>query len=88
MAKINEYFLKSIFQEKEIDIEEKLLTSAISTMASFVAPTLEMDENYNYFYSVDFDDLKNTDIDEEQAFGLRQHGWIMDESEKHIIKRI
>ena len=85
---MNEYFLKSIFQAKDIDIEENLITKAVSAMSHFVMPQLISDSKYNLFYSVNFDDLKTTDINEEQALGLRQHGWVLDDNEKYIIRPI
>lgn len=90
MAKINEYFLKAIFKEKEITIEEKSVTLAVSKMSQYVIPELLQDEekDFDLYYSVSFKSLNNTDIDETQAFELKQHGWELDETEENIIRRI
>ena len=90
MAKIDEYFLKAIFNEKDIEIEDKSITSAISKMVKLIVPELiqETEGNYDLYYSVPFEKLKNTNINEEQAFELRQYGWILNDSEDKIIKKL
>lgn len=88
MSKINEFFLKAIFKEKEIEEDDDIVT-AISEMSKFLVPKLLSDENnYALYYSVKFDDLKELEIDETQAFALRQQGWVMDEKDENIIKTI
>lgn len=88
MAKINEYFLKAIFKETDIE-EEKTITGLVSEMAKYILPILLSDENnYTLFYSVKFEDLLKCDIDETEAFKLRQLGWVLDKEEKHVINVI
>lgn len=88
MAKINEYFLKAIFNEKEIEVNDDIV-AAVSEMAKYMLPILLSDENnYTLYYSVKFEDFKENDVDETMAFALRQLGWVLDEKEEHLIRII
>lgn len=88
MSKINEYFLKAIFNEKEIEVNDDIV-AAVSEMAKYILPILLSDENnYTLYYSVKFEDFKGYDVDETMAFALRQLGWILDEKEEHLIRII
>ena len=87
MAAISELFLKAIFDEKEIDIEDKSISLAVSAMAKFKMPMLIMDEDtFALSYTVPLKDLLETIIDEEKALELRQYGWILDGSKNNVIR--
>lgn len=89
MAKLHEYFLKAIFKEKEIFNENKSITLAVSCMAKYTMPNLISDEkDYSLYYKVPLKTIQDCDLDEEQVYELRQHGWILDESENNIIRPI
>lgn len=90
MAKINDYFLKAIFSEKDIDVTENSVSMAIRAMARFAEPELHQDNygDYNLYYTVPFNKIKDSDMDEGDAFELRQYGWILDKSEENIIKQL
>lgn len=88
MAKINEYFLKAIFKEPNIE-QKRSIVELVSEMSKYVLPILLSDENnYTLYYSVKFEDLLKFDIDETEAFKLRQLGWTLDENETHVINVI
>lgn len=84
---LNEYFLKAIFQEKEVPVNDSSLTKKISEMMNFVNPVLNMDkkDDFEISYIVPYDVLKNKIFNEEEAYNLRTHGWVLSDDEKNIV---
>lgn len=84
---LNEYFLKAIFQEKEVPVNDSSLTKKLSEMMNFVNPVLNMDEKNDFAisYIVNYDDLKSKILNEEEAYNLRTHGWVLSDDEKNIV---
>lgn len=89
MAKLHEYFLKAIFNDKEVKSNQDI-GDAVSVMTKYnIMPKLLMkDDDYTLYYTVSFDDIKHLDLDEGQAFAMHQEGWCLDETETNLIRII
>lgn len=84
--KINEYFLKAIFTEKDVPVSNTSLTKKLTEMMKYATPELHADEKneYKVSYIVDYNTIKEKIKTEEEAYNLRTHGWVLSDDEKNI----
>lgn len=82
------YFLKAILKEQEIPVNESSLTKKLQVMMDFSKPEMEMNDDYSMCYTVNFSDVKDLITNEEEAFNLRSHGWVLDSEETKIVLHI
>lgn len=58
-------------------------------MIKYATPELISDDkDYSLYYQVPFKDIQEADLNEEEAYKLRQHGWMLNEDETKLIRKI
>ena len=85
---LDEYFLKAILNEKDLDKVDSSLTKSIVLMNKYCTPDLTMNMKNGECvlkYSVPYDLVKGKIATEEEAFNLRVHGWELSDDEENII---
>lgn len=87
---LNEYFLKAILTEKQVPMADTSLTKRLKEMLAYAEPDLTMDENneYSISYVVNYKDVKDKIMTEEEAYNLRTHGWKLSDDEQNIVLQL